>query len=108
MSTAGTKVPKGVCQNFAHLAINCRRPLGLAARQVSGYLETTPPPGKPKLIGADASHAWISLFVPDLGWIDLDPTNNLIPGETHIMILPFGPPSQGPSAGHWIAQFLVQ
>lgn len=77
---------KGVCQDFAHLAVSCLRSLGLAARYVSGYLETAPPPGKPRLIGADASHAWISLFVPGLGWVDLDPTNNLIPGEAHITI----------------------
>jgi transglutaminase-like putative cysteine protease len=77
---------KGVCQDFAHAAISCLRSLGMAARYVSGYLKTTPPPGKPKLIGTDASHAWISLFVPDAGWVDLDPTNNLIPGETHITL----------------------
>jgi transglutaminase-like putative cysteine protease len=77
---------RGVCQDFAHLAISCLRSLGLAARYVSGYLETKPPPGKPKLIGADASHAWVSLFVPDAGWVDLDPTNNLIPGESHITV----------------------
>lgn len=77
---------KGVCQDFAHLAISCLRGLGLAARYVSGYLETSPPPGKPKLIGADASHAWISVFVPDVGWVDLDPTNNLIANETYITV----------------------
>ena len=77
---------KGVCQDFAHLAIGCLRSLGLAARYVSGYLETKPPPGKPKLIGADASHAWLSIFIPDAGWVDLDPTNNLIPGESHITL----------------------
>ena len=77
---------KGVCQDFAHLQISCLRAVGLAARYVSGYLETTPPPGKPKLIGADASHAWLSLFVPEIGWVDMDPTNNLIPGEKHITI----------------------
>jgi len=77
---------KGVCQDFAHVAIACLRTLGLAARYVSGYLETAPPPGKPKLLGADASHAWISLFVPDAGWVDLDPTNNLINGESHITL----------------------
>ena len=77
---------KGVCQDFAHLAIGGLRALGLAARYVSGYLETAPPPGKPKLTGADASHAWISLFVPDYGWVDLDPTNNLLPGASHITV----------------------
>jgi transglutaminase-like putative cysteine protease len=77
---------KGVCQDFAHLAIGCLRSLGLAARYVSGYLETLPPPGKPRLVGADASHAWISLFVPGAGWVDLDPTNNLIPTEGHITL----------------------
>ncbi|MBI5551337.1 MAG: transglutaminase family protein [Desulfobacterales bacterium] len=77
---------KGVCQDFAHLAISCMRSLGLAARYVSGYLETQPPPGKAKLIGADASHAWIALYVPDFGWVDLDPTNNLPAGERHITL----------------------
>jgi len=77
---------RGVCQDFAHLAVGCLRGLGLAARYVSGYLKTQPPPGKPKLVGADASHAWISVFVPDTGWVDLDPTNNLIPGESHITL----------------------
>ncbi|EFK08469.1 transglutaminase-like protein [delta proteobacterium NaphS2] len=77
---------KGVCQDFSHLAISCLRSLGLAARYVSGYLKTYPPPGKEKFIGADASHAWLSLFVPDIGWVDLDPTNNLIPGESHIIL----------------------
>ena len=77
---------KGVCQDFAHLAIGCLRSLGLAARYVSGYMETQPPPGKPKLVGADASHAWLSLFIPGIGWVDLDPTNNLMPGERHITL----------------------
>jgi transglutaminase-like putative cysteine protease len=77
---------RGVCQDFAHLALACLRSLGLAGRYVSGYLETLPPPGKDKLVGADASHAWVSLYVPDEGWIDLDPTNNLIPGEMHITL----------------------
>ena len=77
---------KGVCQDFAHLGISCLRSLGLAARYVSGYLETKPPPGKPRLVGADASHAWFSLFVPDTGWVDLDPTNNLIPDEHHVTL----------------------
>ena len=77
---------KGVCQDFAHLAISCLRGLGLASRYVSGYMETVPPPGKPKMYGADASHAWISVFVPDFGWVDLDPTNNLITNETYITV----------------------
>ncbi|WP_163339510.1 transglutaminase family protein [Desulfopila sp. IMCC35008] len=77
---------KGVCQDFAHVAVSCLRSLGLAARYVSGYLETIPPPGKPKLVGSDASHAWTSLFVPDHGWVDLDPTNNLIANETYITV----------------------
>lgn len=80
------KSRKGVCQDFAHLAISCLRALGLAARYVSGYLRTSPPPGKARLIGADASHAWISLFVPDAGWVDLDPTNNLVPDESHVTL----------------------
>lgn len=77
---------KGVCQDFALAAISCLRSLGLAARYVSGYLETLPPPGKPKLVGSDASHAWISVFVPDFGWVDLDPTNNLMANETYITV----------------------
>ncbi len=67
---------RGVCQDFAHLEIACLRAFGLAARYVSGYLVTQPPPGKPRLIGADASHAWTSVFFPGQGWIDFDPTNN--------------------------------
>ncbi len=75
---------RGVCQDFAHVAIAGLRGLGLAARYVSGYLETLPPPGQAKLQGSDASHAWFAVLVPELGWIDFDPTNNLIPGEQHI------------------------
>ena len=66
----------GVCQDFAHLAVGCLRSMGLAARYVSGYLETSPPPGRPKLLGADASHAWASMLIPGAGWVSLDPTNN--------------------------------
>jgi len=77
---------RGVCQDFAHLAIACLRSLGLPARYVSGYIETIPPPGQPRLIGADASHAWFSLFVPEHGWIDYDPTNNQMPNEQHIVL----------------------
>ena len=75
---------KGVCQDFAHLAIACLRMQGLAARYVSGYLETIPPEGKERLVGADASHAWFSVFVPHQGWIDFDPTNARIPADQHI------------------------
>ena len=75
---------KGVCQDFAHLAIACLRMQGLAARYVSGYLETIPPEGKQRLVGADASHAWFSVYVPHQGWVDFDPTNAKIPDEQHI------------------------
>lgn len=77
---------RGVCQDFAHLMIGCLRSLGLAARYVSGYLLTTPPPGQPRLVGADASHAWVSVFCPEAGWIDFDPTNNLLPDMQHITL----------------------
>jgi len=77
---------RGVCQDFAHLAIGCIRSQGLAARYVSGYIETLPPPGKKKLVGADASHAWFSVYLPDLGWMDFDPTNNQLPGDRHIIV----------------------
>ena len=76
----------GVCQDFAHLGISCLRSLGLAARYVSGYLETTPPPGSPKLVGADASHAWFSVYLPDYGWVDLDPTNNQPANESYVTV----------------------
>lgn len=76
----------GVCQDFSHLAIGCLRSQGLAARYVSGYIETLPPPGKERLVGADASHAWFSVFQPGAGWIDFDPTNNQVPGEKHITL----------------------
>jgi transglutaminase-like putative cysteine protease len=75
---------KGVCQDFAHLAIGCLRSLGLAARYVSGYLETLPPPGQARLVGADVSHAWASVFVPDAGWVDFDPTNNRFVSDRYI------------------------
>lgn len=80
------RIRRGVCQDFAHLEIACLRTLGLAARYVSGYLLTYPPEGQPKLVGADASHAWVSVWSPEWGWIDFDPTNNLIPKEEHIAI----------------------
>jgi transglutaminase-like putative cysteine protease len=74
----------GVCQDFAHLAIGCLRSLGLAARYVSGYLETQPPPGQERLAGADASHAWFSVFVPGTGWVDVDPTNDQLVDHRYI------------------------
>jgi transglutaminase-like putative cysteine protease len=77
---------RGVCQDFAHLAIACLRGLGLPARYVSGYLLTYPPPGMEKLQGADASHAWIAVWAPEIGWVDFDPTNGVIPTEEHITV----------------------
>lgn len=77
---------KGVCQDFAHLMIAALRSLGLAARYVSGYIRTKPPPGKPRLEGADASHAWVSLMVPGWGWVDLDPTNNMLVATDHVTL----------------------
>lgn len=79
---------RGVCQDFAHLMIACLRALGLSARYVSGYLLTRPPPGKPRLIGADASHAWVSVYAPGSAydWVDFDPTNNLLPDTEHITV----------------------
>ena len=80
------RVKRGVCQDFAHFQIGCLRTLGLAARYVSGYLQTMPPPGQARLVGADASHAWLSVYCPRSGWTDLDPTNDVIPGEKHILV----------------------
>lgn len=77
---------RGVCQDFAHLGIAFLRSIGLPARYVSGYLRTRPPEGKPRLVGADASHAWFSVFCPGTGWVDFDPTNNCLPGEEHITV----------------------
>lgn len=77
---------KGVCQDFAHLQMACLRSLGIPARYVSGYLETDPPTGQEKMIGSDASHAWLAFFCPGIGWIDVDPTNNCFPGMRHIKI----------------------
>lgn len=77
---------RGVCQDFAHLQIGCLRSLGLPARYVSGYLRTIPPPGKPRLVGADASHAWLSVFCGGCGWVDVDPTNNCFVNKDHITI----------------------
>jgi transglutaminase-like putative cysteine protease len=77
---------RGVCQDFAHFQIACLRSLKLSARYVSGYLRTYPPPGQPRLVGADASHAWVSAYCPGFGWLDLDPTNNLVPTDGHVTV----------------------
>ncbi|NRD23620.1 transglutaminase family protein [Winogradskyella litoriviva] len=77
---------KGVCQDFAQIAIACIRAMGLPAKYVSGYIETLPPEGKEKLIGTDASHAWFSVYIPSFGWVDFDPTNNQIPKNQHIVV----------------------
>lgn len=77
---------RGVCQDFAHVAVGALRSLGLSARYVSGYLETRPPAGQPRLIGADASHAWAAVYVPDYGWLAFDPTNNMLPNERHLVV----------------------
>jgi transglutaminase-like putative cysteine protease len=85
------RLRKGVCQDFAHVMLGCLRSLGLPARYVSGYLLTEPPPGKTRLVGSDASHAWVSLYVPGSAagagsWADLDPTNNRAPGEDYVTV----------------------
>jgi transglutaminase-like putative cysteine protease len=77
---------RGVCQDFAHLQVACLRSLGLSARYVSGYLRTYPPPGRARLVGADASHAWVSAYCPGAGWLDVDPTNNMIPFQSHVTL----------------------
>lgn len=80
------KARKGVCQDFAHLMIACLRNMGLPARYVSGYIETIPPPGKEKLVGSDASHAWVAIYFPEIGWVEFDPTNNLLPSTHHVVV----------------------
>ena len=79
------KERKGVCQDFSHLAIASLRSVGIPAKYVSGYIETLPPKGKVKLEGSDASHAWISVYIPEMGWCEFDPTNNMIPQQRHIV-----------------------
>jgi transglutaminase-like putative cysteine protease len=76
----------GVCQDFAHLSMSGLRGLGLAVRYVSGYLETDPPPGEEKLVGADVSHAWVSVFVPHVGWVDMDPTNGQFVNNRYVTV----------------------
>jgi transglutaminase-like putative cysteine protease len=80
------KLRRGVCQDFAHLAVGALRAMGLAGRYVSGYLRTNPPPGRPRLVGVDASHAWASCWCGALGWIDFDPTNNCFVSDDHITV----------------------
>jgi len=88
----GTRAPealalkRGVCQDFAHVMIGACRSLGLAARYVSGYLLTQPPPGQPRLVGADASHAWCEVWCPQHGWLALDPTNDVPAGLNHVTL----------------------
>ncbi|BCX47560.1 transglutaminase [Haloferula helveola] len=77
---------KGVCQDFAHFQIACLRSIGLPARYVSGYVRTEPPPGQPRMQGADATHAWVSVYCPGLGWTEFDPTNDLVPTDTHVRL----------------------
>lgn len=77
---------RGVCQDFAHFALACCRAMRVPARYVSGYILTRPPPGQPRLQGADASHAWISVWSPETGWIDLDPTNGIAVSDEHVMV----------------------
>jgi len=76
----------GVCQDLAHVTIACLHALGLPARYVSGYLLTRPPPGQQKLLGADASHAWLAVWCPPFGWVDLDPTNDMLPSDEHVTL----------------------
>jgi transglutaminase-like putative cysteine protease len=80
------KKRSGVCQDFAHVQVACLRSIGLAARYVSGYLRTFPPPGKTRLIGADASHAWVSAYSRGGGWLDMDPTNDVAPRSGHVTV----------------------
>ncbi len=77
---------RGVCQDFAHLQIACLRGFGLAARYVSGYIQTLDKDGKPNLVGGDASHAWVAVYCPGLGWIEFDPTNDLMVGGQHVVL----------------------
>jgi transglutaminase-like putative cysteine protease len=76
----------GVCQDYAHFTVACLRSLGLAGRYVSGYLATVTPPGKERVVGADASHAWVGVWVPGAGWLYLDPTNNRVTDVSHATV----------------------
>jgi len=76
----------GVCQDFAHVMIACLRSHGLPARYVSGYLLTQPPPGRPRLLGADVSHAWVAAYSPRHGWVEFDPTNDQLADRRYITL----------------------
>lgn len=76
---------RGVCQDFAHLQVGCLRAVGIPAKYVSGYIETLPAPGEEKLVGADATHAWVAYFCPDEGWVEFDPTNDTAANNQHIV-----------------------
>lgn len=80
------KEKKGVCQDFAQFAISALRSIGIPTRYMSGYIQTYPKEGEKKLFGSDASHAWFSIYIPDFGWIDFDPTNNKLPNEEYILL----------------------
>jgi transglutaminase-like putative cysteine protease len=80
------ELKRGVCQDFTHLFLSCVRQYGLPAAYVSGYLLTNPPPGRSRLRGADAMHAWVSVFVPEVGWVDYDPTNACFTGDGHLVV----------------------
>lgn len=86
LATEALALRRGVCQDFAHVMIGAMRSIGLAARYVSGYLLTRPPPGRPRLVGADATHAWIEAWCPVNGWIGLDPTNGVLAGQDHVTV----------------------
>jgi transglutaminase-like putative cysteine protease len=79
---------QGVCQDFSHVLVGCLRSFGVPARYVSGYLMTTPDPARPAdaLVGADASHAWVAVWTPEAGWVDLDPTNDMLPSDRHVTV----------------------
>jgi transglutaminase-like putative cysteine protease len=86
-SEQALELRRGVCQDFAHVQLASLRAIGLPARYVSGYLRTVPPPGRPRLVGADESHAWVAVYAgPDIGWVDLDPTNAVVCGTDHVTI----------------------
>lgn len=80
------KAKKGVCQDFAQFAISALRSIGLPAKYMSGYIETLPPEGQEKFFGVDASHAWFAVYIPNVGWAEFDPTNNIIPNGQHILL----------------------